>query len=62
MYFLSSAMMGTGTGREPMLFRVLLVLVVTEPFSKSISEMFNNPMSPRRKPVPKANRILILNV
>ena len=34
-------MIGTGTGREPMLFLVFLLLVVIQLFSKSISETLN---------------------
>jgi len=59
MYFLSSAMIGTGTGRDPMLFLVFVLLVVTEQFSKSRSDTFHDSVSPRLRPVPNARRILI---
>ena len=55
-------MIGTGTGREPILFLVFLLLVVTELFSKSISETLHVSISPSLRPLPKANRIFILNV
>jgi len=55
-------MTGTGKGREPMLFLVFLLRAVTLLFPKSISETLNDSISPRLKPVPKANRILIVNV
>jgi len=55
-------MIGTGTGLEPILFLVFLLLVVIELFSKSISETIIESISPNLSPVPKANRILIFNV
>jgi len=52
-------MIGTGTGRDPILFLVFALLVVTELFSKSRSDTFIDSMSPRLRPVLKARRILI---
>jgi len=51
-YFESSAITSTETGRDPILFLVFLLVVAMPFFSKSISLIFNESISPRLRPVP----------